>query len=82
VTAAHLVALDDQILAVLREEDVILSTSEIALQIGRRPTDPAVYRRLNRLERRGRVRKIRLRGWRAVYWVANRIEDVPTGGRL
>jgi len=70
VTAAT-VALDDQLLAVLRDAHGFpLSTRQVAQQAGPMawPPDAVTWRRLDRLAKAGRVERVVLNGWKQVWW--------------
>ncbi len=64
-------ALDDQLLAVLRDaKGFPLSTRQVAELAGPTawPPDAVTWKRLNRLEKAGRVERVKLPGWRQVWW--------------
>jgi hypothetical protein len=68
---AATVALDDQLLAVLRDsEGFPLATEEVCELVGAvGPGEVArVLRRLNRFKVAGRVERVTVEGWRSVYW--------------
>jgi hypothetical protein len=71
--APNLIALDDQILAVLRAaEGFPLSTRQVAEQAGPMawPPDGVTWKRLNLMAQAGRVERVKLPGWRQVWWRA------------
>jgi len=80
VTAATR-ALDDQLLAVLRDAHGFpLSTRQVAQQAGPMawPPDAVTWRRLDRLARAGRVERVTLAGWKQVWWRTS--EQAATDG--
>ncbi len=71
--SAATLALEDQILAVLRDaEGFPLSTRQVAERAGPMawPPDAVTWKHLNRLEQAGRVERVKLPGWRQVWWRA------------
>lgn len=72
MTVARTIAVQDQVLAVLRDESPLpASTQRICERIGvHRYSDEGlvVYRVLDRLARRGDVERIRLDGFPQAYW--------------
>jgi hypothetical protein len=76
------VALDDQLLAVLRDaQGFPLSTRQVCVAAGPMawPPDSITWRRLDALEKAGKVERVKLPGWRQVWW---RTSDCggPNGG--
>jgi hypothetical protein len=66
-------ALDDQLLAVLRDAGGFpLSTREVCDAAGPNawPPDATTWRRLDVLARAGQVERVKVPGFRAVYWRA------------
>lgn len=72
MTSARTVAIQDQVLAVLRDEwPLPISTIQLCERVGAsRYSDVGriAYRVLNRLAKRGQVERIRLDGHYSVYW--------------
>jgi hypothetical protein len=71
VTAAATSALDDQLLAVLRDAGGFpLSTREVCEAAGPAawPPDLVTWRRLDKLAKAGQVERVKMPGFRAVYW--------------
>jgi hypothetical protein len=70
--AAH--ALDDQLLAVLRDAGGFpLSTRQVAERAGpvAWPPDAVCWKRLDTLAKAGRVERVKLAGFRQVWWRAS-----------
>lgn len=66
-------ALDDQLLAVLRDaEGFPLSTRQVCDAAGPAawPPDYTTWKRLDALAKAGQVERVKLPGFRAVYWRA------------
>jgi hypothetical protein len=66
-------ALDDQLQAVLRDaEGFPLSTREVAERAGPMawPPDAVTWRRLDLLAKAGKVERVKLSGFRQVWWRA------------
>jgi hypothetical protein len=71
MTGAAAIALDDQLLAVLRDaQGFPLSTREVCEQAGPMawPPDLVTWRRLDALAKAGQVERVKVPGFRAVYW--------------
>ncbi|HEV8653161.1 MAG TPA: hypothetical protein VG276_28145 [Actinomycetes bacterium] len=64
-------ALDDQLLAVLRDaQGFPLSTRQVCEAAGPMawPPDYITWKRLDTLAKAGRVERVKLAGWRQVWW--------------
>lgn len=64
-------ALDDQLLAVLRDaQGFPLSTLQVCERAGPMawPPDAVTWKRLDALAKAGRVERVKLAGWRQVWW--------------
>jgi hypothetical protein len=71
MTTMAAIALEDQLLAVLRDaEGFPLSTRQVAERAGPMawPPDAVTWRHLDRLAKTGRVERVKLAGQRQVYW--------------
>jgi hypothetical protein len=72
VVIAGVVALDDQVLAVLRDaEGFPVATADVVTGVGAAPSSNralAVGRRLRALQQRGEVARETVEGFRSVYW--------------
>ena len=73
MTSASTVALRDQILAVLEASAGFpVSTADVAERCGHAWSGgfyhTKVYQQLHALERRGLVTRLRMEGWRQVWW--------------
>jgi hypothetical protein len=71
MTAASTLALDDQLLAVLRDAGGFpLSTRQVAEQAGPMawPPDGVTWKRLDALAKAGQVERVKLPGFRQVWW--------------